>query len=81
MEVGSISEGIQATIELLESIPVRGRDIEVVGFGLFTAIKNLKLINQAVIKAENGEPFEKESSDIDIGPATEEPSDEDGDRA
>ena len=78
MEVGSISEGIQATIELLESIPVRGRDIEIVGLGLMTAIKNLKMINQAVIKAEKGEPFVEPAPDI--APEQEyEP--EEGDRA
>lgn len=78
MEVGKISEGIAATIELLETIPVRGRDIEAVGFGLYTAIKNLKLINQAVIKAENGEPFTE--SVPDIKPAQEDEPEE-GDRA
>lgn len=83
MEVGKISEGIAATIELLESIPVRGLDIEVVGFGLLTAIKNLKTINQAVIKAENGEPFiqEEENTIPDIQPAQMDVELEDGDRA
>lgn len=84
MEVGKISEGIAATIELLESIPVRGRDIEAVGFGLYTAIKNLKIINEAVIKAESGELFDesgsvkKEPDDIQLELV---PMDEGGDRA
>lgn len=58
MEVGKISEGIQATIDLLDSIPVRGRDLEVQGLALLTAIKNLKILKEATIKAENGELFE-----------------------
>lgn len=52
MEVGTISEGIQATIDLLESVPVKGRDLETTGLGIMTAIRNLKLINEAVKKAE-----------------------------
>ena len=59
MEKGRISTAIQATIELLESTPVRGKDIETTGFGILTAIKNLKLINEAVIKAENAEAYDE----------------------
>lgn len=52
MEVGTVSEGIQATIELLESIPVKGKDLETTGLGIMTAIRNLRMINDAVKKAE-----------------------------
>ena len=47
MEVGKISEGIQATIELLESIPIRGRAIEVA--------------KEATVRAENGCSFAEPS--------------------
>ena len=61
MEVGKISDGIQATIDLLGSIPVRAKDLETVGFGILTALKNLEMIKEAVIKAENGESFDDQN--------------------
>lgn len=78
MEKGRISDGIQATIELLEAIPVRGKDIESIGFGLYTAIKNLYLIKDAVVRAENGEVPEEDSKETQAI-ITEEASDSESD--
>ncbi len=73
---GKLSEGIQVTIELLESLPVRGKDIETTGTGIMTAIKNLRVINDIIIKAENGELdnliSEGKAPDIQIVPEDEE---------
>ena len=46
MEEMKISDGIQATINLLESIYVPAKDLEIQGIPLMTAIKNLKIINK-----------------------------------
>lgn len=54
MEEMKISDGIQAQIELLESIYVPARELEIQGFPLMTAIKNLKMIKEAVVRAEKG---------------------------
>ena len=53
MEGMKISEGIQATIELLESIYVPIKDFEIQGLPLLTAVKNLKIIKEATVKAED----------------------------
>ena len=54
MEEMKISDGIQKTIELLESIYVPAKDLEIQGIPLMTAIQNLKIIKEATIRAENG---------------------------
>lgn len=53
MEEMKISDGIQKTIELLESIYVPAKDLEIQGIPLMTAIQNLKIIKEATIRAEN----------------------------
>ena len=61
MEGMKISDGIQATIEVLESIYVPARELEIQGIALLTAIKNLKAIKEATLRAENGvQPEESE---------------------
>ena len=59
METGKISDGIQATIGLLESIPVKGQDLETTGLGIMTALRNLRIIKEAVLRAERGERFDQ----------------------
>ncbi len=58
MECRTVSEGIQAVIDLLEAIPVRAKDVETTGFGLYTAIKNLYTIKEAAVNAEKEVPSE-----------------------
>lgn len=67
MEEMKISDGIQATINLLESIYVQAKDLEIQGIPLMTAIKNLKIIKEATVRAENGvQPEESEQPEPEL---------------
>lgn len=60
-----ISDGIQAVIDLLGTIYVQAKDFEIQGIPLLSAIKNLHLIKEAALKAENTDR-ESEASQLDI---------------
>jgi hypothetical protein len=63
-----ISDGIQAVIELLGTIYVQAKDFEIQGIPLLSAIKNLQLIKEAAIKAENTDRKEEiPQLDIQVG--------------
>lgn len=67
MEEMKISDGIQATINLLESIYIPAKDLEIQGIPLMTAIKNLKIIKEATIRAENGvQPEDSEQPEPEL---------------
>lgn len=68
MEVGKISDGIQATIDLLESVYIQAKDIEIQGLPIMTAIKNLKILKEATVRAENGVPPEESVAQPEPGP-------------
>lgn len=68
MEEMKISDGIQAVIDLLGTIYVQAKDFEIQGIPLLSAIKNLRLIKEAVQKAEKtDQPEEIPQLDIQVG--------------
>ena len=69
MEGMKISDGIQAQIDLLESIYISVKDFEIQGIPLMTVVKNLKIIKEATVRAENG--IQPEDS-VQTGPQPEE---------
>lgn len=63
-----ISDGIQAVIDLLGTIYVQAKDFEIQGIPLLSAIKNLQLIKEAAMKAENADRKEEiPQLDIQVG--------------
>ena len=68
MEVGKISEGIQATIDLLKQVKVGVANLEGDGLILLTVYKNLQILKDACVKAENGiTPTVEEPKDVQVG--------------